>query len=247
MAFRGFSTSTAQLAPGWAKPLQLVCVQKANRFLCGLWYRLRRVGPCTVPAVGPVIIAANHTCTADPLLLSAGCASRTISFLIASEYANLPVWGFFVRLIGCIPVRRDGRELGATRQALRRLSEGHALGIFLEGRITPPSQPRLLKDGAALLALRSGAVVIPAHISGTVYCHGVLEGFLAHHRARVRFGSPVDLSDLAGHTGRRSVAAATQRIYEQILTLGEDQPGLSTAQSAEIAGHVPGKQLPWSP
>ena len=222
MAPRDISPLTSHSSLPGRRPLQLAFVVKLNEFLCRFWYRFRRIGPCTVPSAGPVIVAANHTCTADPLMLCAGCAYRTISFLIAREYAHFPVWRFFVRMIECIPVRREENDVAATRRALRRLRNGRVLGIFIEGRIIPPGQEPQLKDGAALLALRSGATVIPAHISGTIYCDGILKGFLARHRARVRFGTPVDLSDLAGQRNRDAVTVATKRIYERICALGRE-------------------------
>ena len=202
--------------------LRLAVLAELNHWLCRVWYRLRREGPCTVPAGGPVIIVASHTCTADPLLICVGCPYRRIAFMIAREYANLRFWRFFVRAVGCIPVRRDGRDITATKQAIRHLRAGNALGVFIEGRIPAPGEQVELKNGAALLALRSGAQVIPCHISGTVYRQGVLAGFLARHRARVRFGPPVDLSDLAGGGGRKRLAAATRRIAEQIRALAPD-------------------------
>jgi 1-acyl-sn-glycerol-3-phosphate acyltransferase len=96
------------------------------------------------------------------------------------------------------------------------------VGIFIQGRISPADQPAEPKDGVALLALRSGATVIPAHISGTEYRESILGGFLARHRVLVRFGAPVDLSEFADRSGRASrgrLAAATRRIAAAIDAL----------------------------
>jgi 1-acyl-sn-glycerol-3-phosphate acyltransferase len=199
--------------------LRLAVLEELNYWLCRVWYRFRRYGPCTVPTGGPVIIVASHTCTADPLLICAGCQYRKIAFMIAREYADLRFWRFFVRAVDCIPVRRDGRDVAGTKQAIRHLRAGHALALFIEGRIPAPGENIQLKNGAALLAIRSGAPVIPCHISGTVYREGILAGFLARHRARIRFGPPVDLSDLAGSSGRDALAAATLQIAERIRAL----------------------------
>ena len=202
--------------------LRLAVVVKINELLCRLWYRWRQIGPCTVPRAGAVIITANHTCTADPLFLCAGCTYRKVSFLIAREYANLSIWRFFVRLVECIPVHRDGNDVAATKEALRRLHDGKAMGIFIQGRIPPPGQTVPPRDGVALLALHTGATVIPAHISGTKYRDSILGGFLARHRVRVRFGEPVDLSgfaDSSGRVRRQRVTAATQCIAAAIDAL----------------------------
>ncbi len=197
-------------------PLRLAWVVELNALLCRVWYRTRRIGPCTVPATGPVVIVGNHTCTADPLFVYASCKYRKISFMIAREFSEYRLWGRFVRLAECIPVAREANDVAATKRALRHLKQGGALGIFIEGRIPKPDETPDLKDGAALLALRSGATVIPLHISGTLYRDGILAGFLARHRARIRFGQPLDLSEFAGRNDRESVSAATQRIHAAI-------------------------------
>lgn len=190
-----------------------------NRVICRVWYRLKRVGPCTIPQNGPAIVTANHTCSADPMMIYAGCGYRKIAFMIAQEFANLPVGGWFVRLIECIPVRRDGRDAAATREAMRRIRDGHVISIFIQGRIPKPGQQVPPKDGVALLALRTGAPVIPVHLSGNQYRDGIFAGILARHRTRVRFGPPVDLSDFGGSTEGDNVSKATERIWAAIQAL----------------------------
>ncbi|MFQ5490020.1 MAG: lysophospholipid acyltransferase family protein [Phycisphaerae bacterium] len=210
-------------------PLAFAGASLFNALICRLWYRHKRIGPCTVPAQGPVIIAANHTSPTDPAILCAACPYRRIAFLIAREYADLPIWSWFVRLAECIPVRRDGQDVAATKAALRHLRSGKALGIFIEGRIPAPDERVEPKEGVALLALRTGAPVIPCHISGTVYRENVAAGFLARHRARIRFGPVVDLSDLAGETDRQAVTRATERIAARIGDLAPPQDAVRQA------------------
>jgi len=213
-------------------PPLLTLILDLNALLAAVWYRCRRLGPCSVPPGGPVIVVANHTSTADPLILCAACRYRTVSFLIAREYADLGIWGWFVRLVDCVPVDREANDLRATRQALRHLREGKVLGIFLEGRIPAPGEELPPKQGAALLALRSGAPVVPAGIAGTVYREGIAPGFLARHRARIRFGPAVDLRDLAGRTDREAVAIATDRIQQAIHGLLAQTPERASGPGA---------------
>ncbi len=196
-------------------------VRNFNEFICRFWYRSHRIGPCTVPRSGPVIITANHTCPADPLLICAWCTHRPISFMIAQEFSNIPVARYFVRLIECIPVRRDGQDAASVKKAMRKLNEGAALGIFIQGRIPKPDETVEPKDGVALLALRTGATVIPVHISGTRYTESVARGFFVRHRGEVRFGQPVDLSGFSGKPTREDTAKATATIFQAIKKLGE--------------------------
>ena len=90
-----------------------------------------------------------------------------------------------------------------------------------------------------MLALKTGAKVIPAYISGVKHHDNVILGLIVRHRARVRFGAPVDLSEYeAGGGGREQVRLASRRIYAAIKALapkkdettsraGSDKPGPS--------------------
>jgi 1-acyl-sn-glycerol-3-phosphate acyltransferase len=216
-------TSMAQADQGEAVErisLALRLVALINRAFCRIWYRMKRVGPCTVPLTGPAIVTANHTCSADPLMISAACRHRKVSFLIAEEYSDILVARWFVRLIDCIPVQRDAHDVAATRKALRRLREGAALGIFIEGRIPDPGEQVQPKDGVAILALRTGAPVVPVHLSGNRRRESIVGGFLARHRTRVRFGPPVDLSEFTDGPMQARVAGATKKIFRTIQELG---------------------------
>lgn len=205
-----------------AYAVKLRFFDRFNRLVCRVWYRLRRIGPCTIPPTGSVIVTANHTCAADPLMICAGCDYRKVSFMIAEEFANIPVGGWFVRLIDCIPVRRERHDTAATKAAIRRLRDGHVLGIFIQGRIPAPGEDVKPKDGVALLALRSGATVIPVHLSGNKYKESIAAGLVARHRTRVRFGPPVDLSVFAGMRSRRDLAQATTKIFQSIQELAPE-------------------------
>jgi len=198
----------------------LTFAENLNEFLAKFWWRFRRVGPSTVPRTGPVLVTANHTCSADPLFLSAAASYRPISFLVAAEYSNWPIVKFFLGLVDCIPVRRDNRDSGATKQAIRHLRDGKAVGIFIEGGIVPPGEVARPRDGVAMLALRTGAPVIPAYISGVSYQSNIVWGLLIRHRARVRFGPPVDLSEFEREDRNRdAVRAATAKIYAAVKAL----------------------------
>ena len=208
----------------------LTFLEHLNEFIAKSWWGMRLEGR-GIPREGPVLITANHVSSPDPLLLAASSPYRPIAFMIAAEYASLPIASHFTGLVDCIPVRRDGQDTSATKQALRHLKSGNALGIFIQGTISPPGQVALPKDGVALLAMKTGATVIPAFISGTNYTKSLLWGFCVRHRARLRIGRPVDLSDIsATMTGRDAVRAATVRIWQEILALAP-QDGI---------GHVDG-------
>jgi 1-acyl-sn-glycerol-3-phosphate acyltransferase len=186
---------------------------------CALWHRLRTNGWAGLPERGPAILIANHTCGIDHLVLQAGC-QRVLGFMIAREYYDWSLIHWFCKLVDCIPVNRDGRDIYATRAALRALKEGRVLPIFPEGQITASSGKELgpIRPGAAFLAIRSGVPVIPAYIRGTPETNQIGPSIATPSHARVIFGDPVDLSDFEpAHAGNREVQAEVSRRFFQAL------------------------------
>jgi 1-acyl-sn-glycerol-3-phosphate acyltransferase len=189
---------------------------------CGLMHRLKTNGWAPLPEFGPAILIANHTCGIDHLVLQAGCR-RVLGFVIAREYYDWNLIHWFCKRVGCIPVNRDGRDIYATRAALRALAEGRVVPIFPEGQIMPSSGRELgeIRLGAAYLALRSGAPVIPAYISGTPPTNQIGPSLSTLSRATVLFGDPIDLSDFKpDQSGDKAVLAeVTRRFLEAFLEL----------------------------
>ncbi len=218
----GLWTMKVRLRRGPHSP-KLNYLENLNEFISKFWWGLKRVGPCTVPRTGAVIVTSNHRNSIDPLVLLAGVRYRILSFMIAAEYVNWPIVHYVIAAAECIPVRRGTRETGPTKQALRFLEQGRGLGIFIEGGIVRPGETPKPKDGVAMLALRTGAKVIPAYISGVTYRESVVLGLLTRHRARVRFGPAVDLSEFQHDPKNRdTIRAATRKIHEAIYALSTD-------------------------
>jgi 1-acyl-sn-glycerol-3-phosphate acyltransferase len=208
-----------------------------NRAYCTSMHRLVNLNDAPLPAHGPAILVANHTSPIDNLVLQAGCR-RVLGFLIAREFFDAPLIRPFCRLLGCIPVRRDGRDLSATREALRALGEGRVLPIFPEGRITAESGRTFGpgKPGAAFLTLRAKVPVIPAYIRGTPATNKLWKSLRTPSRVRVLYGPPLDFTDLfepgADEDRAREkarLAAITERLMEAIKGLRDESLALDPA------------------
>jgi 1-acyl-sn-glycerol-3-phosphate acyltransferase len=209
-----------------------------NLFYCTVWHRLRTNGLAPLPDEGPAILIANHTCGIDHLLLQAGCR-RVLGFLIAKEYYEHSLIHPLCKLLRCIPVRRDGRDVAATRTALRALAEGRVLPIFPEGTITATSGRELGKGkpGVAFIALHARVPIVPAYISGTPETNDIGRALWTPSNARVVFGRPIDLSDIPdGATNdKATLAAVTARLMAAIAELraelvAEQEQGLSPSE-----------------
>jgi 1-acyl-sn-glycerol-3-phosphate acyltransferase len=179
----------------------------ANYVFARLWHGCRTNGLTACREQGCAILIVNHTCSADPAFVQAGCP-RPLSFLMAREYIEAtPMLRWLWDYTGAVPVNRNGCDVAAVRAALRRLSEGRIICIFPEGGLSGAGRKLLRpgKCGAALIALRSRAPVIPAFISGGPQHSNVPRAWLVPSRAQVTFGPPVDLSAYLGRPINRKL------------------------------------------
>lgn len=111
---------------------------------------------------GPKIVIANHTYVTDAFVLPL-IFTEKLHFLIQESTFHLPLVGRLLRLADQIPVRLgQGRE--ALRAAGERLRWGHSVVIFPEGRLNHGEGLRRAGSGAALLALETGAPLLPLGI-----------------------------------------------------------------------------------
>ncbi len=186
--------------------------------------RVRRVGPCTIPREGPVILAANHTAGIDPLLILV-TTTRPISFVVEQKYYHRPLAGWFMRQADCIPINRDRPGKSFLEQSLRLLRRDGCLGIFPQGTyVDANSEPEPdAKVGVSVLALRSGATVVPCHISGTRYAYNPFRAYFMRHNARVRYGQPIHMSDYRGRERDKQTARdLSDLIWQRINALAPE-------------------------
>jgi len=131
-----------------------------------LLVRLDRVdGQENVPKEGPVIFLINHIAFVDPIVVLF-VSRRDIVPLAKMEVYDYPFVGIFPRLWGVIPIKRDEIDRTAIRKALEVLKAGQCLLVAPEGTRGEALQKG--RDGAAYLASRTDAAIVPVAIEGTV-------------------------------------------------------------------------------
>ncbi|HLF79701.1 MAG TPA: lysophospholipid acyltransferase family protein [Dehalococcoidia bacterium] len=131
--------------------------------------RIRVIGIENVPLQGPLVIASNHLNDADPGVIATNFPRRVI-YLAKIELFRIPLLGSFMKAYGALPVRRNEADLAALRLAAAALEEGKVICIFPEGtRSAGEARMREAWPGAALIALRSNAPVLPIAITGSQY------------------------------------------------------------------------------
>lgn len=127
------------------------------------------------PTQGPAVIVINHLGDADAVLMIAALPPRIIEGIGKIELNDHWLVGPLFRAYGIIWVHRGRPDRRALRAALDGLAEGRMVALAPEGRQTLIGGLEDGNEGAAFLALRSGAPVVPIALTGTenqnVYSH----------------------------------------------------------------------------
>lgn len=186
-----------------------------------------------IPDTG-FILVANHISEMDPPALAHMVYNQghLPHVLAKAELFRIPVVGRLLHGMRHIPVERTRGGGGASLEAAERvLAEGGAILIYPEGTITedPLKWPMKAKTGAARLALKTGAPVIPAGQWGIQEMFPRRSRYprvWPRHTARIKVGPPVPLDDLReGPHTRTVLETATERIMAAITEQVEDLRG----------------------
>ena len=132
------------------------------RVYVSLVYGLRITGTEHVPRTGPCVVGSNHVSAWDPPVVGLS-VPREIHFMAKKELFEHWLPRRVFRALRVFPVDRAVNDVGAVKEALRRLQSGHAIGIFFEGTRNVRGDATA-RQGAAFLAQRTGAPLVPAAI-----------------------------------------------------------------------------------
>jgi 1-acyl-sn-glycerol-3-phosphate acyltransferase len=195
------------------------------RFAMRIYFRrVEVVGLEHVPLKSPAIFVLNHpNALVDPAFLLC-LAPRRVSFLAKSPLFRMPILGYFVRALDCLPVYRhqdEGEDVSKNREmfvaARALLARGGTIGICPEGVSHDEPRLRPIKTGAARIALGAVSTVEangtavgspadpPAHAGGSdkLPCAGlkiVPAGLYYTSKTKFRsavllyFGKPIEVS-----------------------------------------------------
>jgi 1-acyl-sn-glycerol-3-phosphate acyltransferase len=181
---------------------------------------VRAAGLENVPPDGPLLIASNHLSDCDPGILSTRIP-RQIAFMAKAELFRVPLLAQFLRAHGAFPVRRHQADLSTLRRAGELLREGRAVCVFPEGTRSG-REARLTEGwpGAALIALREDAPVLPVAItgSGKLNFPGMLVRFYDRAHVKLTVGEPFRLPRPA-RVNAEAAREGTRQIMERIALL----------------------------
>jgi 1-acyl-sn-glycerol-3-phosphate acyltransferase len=189
-----------------------------------LLFRLSSEGREHVPATGPVLLVANHSSFLDPPLVG-GVAPRQLSFMAKEELFRVPLLGPLIRRLNARPVRREGADASALRTSLRILQEGGVLLVFPEGTRGPEGILREPKPGVGMLAVLSGAPVVPVFVKGSGRAWPRGQRLPRPAKVTVTFGPPKVFERKDAEGRKTDYEAVSREMMAAVGRLASGTPG----------------------
>ena len=179
-----------------------------------LLMRIRVKGRENIPRNEKLIVVANHMTYAEPQL---------VGFLIKRKMRFASKEGFFRRQpgklimesFGCFPVHQGVADRKTIRLMEQYVNAGFALVIFPEGQRSQNAELIQALQGTALIALHTGAFILPVGISGTEKLKG-WNWVFKRPVITVNFGKPFQLPSNDDKLSRED---ATKLIMSRITGL----------------------------
>ena len=205
----------------------------AARSAFWLFWRYRVVGLENLPREGPYILAANHRSNAEPAIL--GCTPPRRNYFFAKrELFDRPLFGRYIRALGAFPVDRGNADLGAVRYSLDVLKRGHVLIFFPEGTRSRSGRFLPAQPGLGMIALRSGAPVVPAYVAGSVEA---LKRKIPRRPVRTLIGKPIDTKSMKVSPGRAGYLEFGELVLDRVKELARELGDpVETEQTERPAG-----------
>ncbi len=181
-------------------------------------FRTRVIGRENIPATA-AILSGNHASYAEPVLL--WCVTpRPVHEMGKAELWDVPLLRWALPRAWGFPVKRGTADREALGTASTLLRAGHLVAVFPEGT---RNQEGLGEGhgGAAFLAVRNDAPVVPVGFAGTERILPKGSRMMRFPRVTVVFGEAIDPGDYVEGTRKERIAYMTDEIMSRIAAAVE--------------------------
>ena len=212
-------------ARGWARVV-----------LAGTGVRVRTSGRERAAAADGCVYFANHESLFDIFVLLAALPGR-LRFLAKKSLFSVPVLGWSMAAAGYVPVDRDDRRQAAESLeiAAARLRGGMRVIIFPEQTRTRTGELLPFKKGGVLLALKTGAPIVPVAIAGTFAIQQRGGFWLSPGRVEVEIGDPIPVEGMTV-ADRHALTARAREAIEALRASARGRLAPGGEPSAEPSG-----------
>ena len=168
-------------------------------------------GSHNLPRRGPALIVSNHQGYLDPFFLQMG-TSRTVRYMMTSDFYDIRAATPFFKLLDAIRINTGGSNRDSMREALDVIASGEMVGIFPEGRLPLDETVGRIMPGAAFIAAKSGAPIVPARIDGSFNVLSKRQNSFRFAKVRITYGPPV----VIGSARRKDAVARIEEAWREL-------------------------------
>jgi 1-acyl-sn-glycerol-3-phosphate acyltransferase len=190
-------------------------IKSLTRVLC----RVDDAQVAQVPDRGPLISVANHINFLAAPIVYTHLQPRPLTAFVKAASPQHPLLGpLLFGLWGAIPLQRGETDTAAFRAALQALAEGRIVAVAPEGTRSGHGQLQQGLPGFTLLALRSGAPVLPiVYYGGEVFWRNIQR--LRRTDFRIAVGQPFQLDAKGVKVTRQVRQQMADEVMYQIASL----------------------------
>jgi len=175
-------------------------------------------GKENLPGQGPLLIVCNHNHIADSPIVASSIPRKSV--FMAKEDLWHNSWSrYWVENFGAFPVKREGFDREAIRQAERWLKQGVSVIMFPEGKRSPDGRMIPALPGAALIASRSNVPILPVAVTGSDKLRNLWWCFLHRPRITLTIGQPFNLPPAEGKSTREQRQQMIDFIMRKVAAL----------------------------
>jgi len=136
-----------------------------SRLLARTFFGMKVLHPERMIEEGPLILAVNHASYFDPPLAGI-CSKRDVYYLARKNLLEWPILGKLFPDMNVIPVERDGNDMNALREVIKKIKEGNGVVLFPEGTRSLDGNLQPAKAGLGFIIAKTMAPVVPMRIFG---------------------------------------------------------------------------------
>jgi 1-acyl-sn-glycerol-3-phosphate acyltransferase len=192
------------------------------------YFRARVVGAEHLPKAGPFILSPIHRSNLDTPFVALA-TPRRLRYMGKESLWKGRFGAWCLTTLGGFPVKRGTTDREALRACQDVLERGEPLVLFPEGTRQFGPDVRHFFDGAAFLACRTGAPIVPVGLGGTEAAMPKGSKMVHPVRMTIVVGEPLIPPPLPenGRASRHEIKALTAQLSERVQALFDEAQELA--------------------
>lgn len=193
------------------------------KIIARCFFSFRIIHPERMIEEGPLILAVNHSSYFDPPLVGI-CSRRAVYYLARKSLLEWPFFGPLFPAMNVIPVERDGNDMSALREVIKKIRQGNGVVLFPEGTRSRDGNLQAARAGIGLVIAKTLACVLPMRVFGAYDAFPKGSRWLRFTKITVVIGEPLYFDgDEVNPATRETYQRVSNRVMEAIAALKIDE------------------------